>query len=44
MILDANTIVQPWAVMVEPFYTMTADGAVPAATGSNRLTIGAELR
>ena len=43
MILDTDAIVQPWAVMVESFNTVSTDGAVPAATGPNSLTIRTEL-
>ena len=43
MIADANTVVNPGAVVVKPFNATVADGTVATATRADSLTIGAKL-
>ena len=42
MVPEADTIVDPWAVMVEPFYTFVADTAVTRSVSSHRFTVRAQ--
>ena len=43
MVINANTVVDPWAVMVKAFYTTVADSTVLGSVRSQNLTVRAHL-
>jgi len=43
VIFDSNTIVDPWAVMIESFDTLVAYGAMSRSCRPNNLTLRAEI-
>ena len=43
MVVDADAVVQPWAMVVEALDTPIADGAVARSGRSEHLTVGAHL-
>jgi hypothetical protein len=43
VIFNSHTIVDPWAVMIEPFDTLVAYGAMSGSSRPNNLTLGAEI-
>ena len=43
MVSNADTIVDPWAVMVVPFNALVADATVTRSRGSNDLAVWTEL-
>lgn len=43
MVAYADTVVDPWAVMVESLYAMVAYLAVPAPAGADSFAVGAQL-
>ena len=44
MVLQADAVIDPGTVVVEPLYAVLADTAVSASTCSDRAAVGAELR
>jgi hypothetical protein len=40
---DPNTIIDPWAVMIESFHTLMADCAMSTSDGSQNFAFGAKL-
>lgn len=42
MIMKTDTGVQPWAMMVKPFYTFITLNAMTRPAGTNYFTIGAQ--
>jgi len=43
VILDTNTIVDPWAVMVESLNTVTTNGTVSTSSRSDSMAVRAKL-
>jgi hypothetical protein len=43
VIVDANAVVDPWAVMIEALNALVAHVAVPAPDRADRLTLRAQL-
>lgn len=41
VVAKTNTVVDPWAVVVEPLYTMIANRAVSAATRADHIAVRA---
>jgi len=43
MVVDADAVIEPWAVVVEALYAPVADGAVAGARRANHQAVGAHL-
>ena len=44
VILNANAVIDPGAMMIKAFNTLITDGAMPRARSADDHTLGAEIR
>lgn len=43
MVAHANTVVDPWTVVIKSLNAMVAYGAMSAPTGANHVAVGTQL-
>jgi hypothetical protein len=43
MIINADAVIEPWTVMIEPLNALVADRTVPAARSSEDFAVGAQF-